>query len=77
MRASAHHLIRKLFAVGTTIVALGVLVPVASAGHRSRFISRRSATPDALRRHFVELQPIPAGTEINYSGPDTTTSSRC
>jgi len=71
MRASAHHSIRKLLAVIAAIVALGVLVPVASAGTQKPFHLEKVCDTGT---HCVVITSnfaaIPAGSEINYTGPD-------
>ena len=71
MRASAHHSIRKLLAVIAAIVALGLLVPVASAGTQKPFHLEKVCDTGT---HCVVITSnfaaIPAGSEINYTGPD-------
>ena len=71
MRASAHHSIRKLFAVGIAIVALGVLAPVASAGTQKPFhLEKVCDTGTHCVVTASNFAAIPAGSEINYTGPD-------
>lgn len=63
--------IRKLLAVSTAILALGVLVPAVSAASQKPFHLEKVCDTDT---HCVvtasTFKAIPAGTEINYSGPD-------
>ena len=63
--------IRKLLAVSTTILALGVLVPSASAASQKPFhLEKVCDTATHCVVTASTFKPIPAGTEINYSGPD-------
>ena len=65
------HSIRRLLALGTAIVALGILVPAASAASQKPFHLEKvcdTATHCVVTASTFEA--IPPGTEINYSGPD-------
>ena len=63
--------IRKLLAVSTAIVALGVLVPAASAASLKPFhLEKVCDTTTHCVVTASTFGPIPVGTEINYSGPD-------
>jgi hypothetical protein len=64
--------LRKFLAVSTAIVALGVLAPAASAGSQKPFHLEKVCDVAAGRCVVTEstFAPIPAGTEINYSGLD-------
>ena len=64
--------LRKLLAVSTAIVALGVLAPAASAGSQKPFHLEKVCDVAAGRCVVTAstFAPIPAGTEINYSGLD-------
>jgi hypothetical protein len=71
MRASGHRSIRKLLAVATAIVALGVLAPVASAGTQKPFhLEKVCDTGTHCVVTASNFAAIPAGSEINYTGPD-------
>ena len=71
MRASTRHSIRKLFAVGTAIVALGVFAPLASAGSQKPFhLEKVCDTGTHCVVTASNFAAIPAGSEINYTGPD-------
>ena len=63
--------IRKLLAVSTAILALGVLVPAASAASQKPFhLEKVCDTATHCVVTASNFKPIPAGSEINYSGPD-------
>ena len=70
MRASAHRSIRKLLVVSTVIVAFGVLVPVASAASQKPFHLEKVCDGTGCVVTASDFAPIPAGTEIHYTGPD-------
>ena len=72
MRASAHHSIRKFFAVGITIVALGVLAPVGLGGDTKAVPTwRRSATPGrtASSPRRTRSDPRGIGDQLHRPGP--------
>lgn len=71
MRASARHSIRKLLAVSIAIVAaLGMLAPVASAGSQKPFHLEKVCEGTRCVVTSSNFAAIPAGSEINYTGPD-------
>jgi hypothetical protein len=62
---------RRLLAVSTAILALCVLVPGASASSQKPFhLEKVCDTATHCVVTASTFKPIPAGTEINYSGPD-------
>ena len=63
--------IRKLLAVSTAILAFGVLVPAASAASQKPFhLEKVCDTATHCVVTASNFKPIPAGSEINYTGPD-------
>ena len=71
MRASARPLIRKLLVVSTAIVVLGALAPVASGGTQKPFhLAKVCDTGTHCVVTASNFAGIPAGSEINYTGPD-------
>jgi len=63
--------IRKLLAVSTAILALGVLVPtVAAASPKPFHLEKVCDTATHCVVTASTFKAIPPGTEINYSGPD-------
>ena len=62
--------LRKLLAVSTAIVALGVLVSAASAASQKPFYLEKVCEGTHCVVTASTFAPIPVGTEINYSGPD-------
>ena len=69
MRASARHSVRKLLAVIAATVALGLLVPVASAGTQKPFhLEKVCDTATHCVVTASNFAGIPAGSEINYTG---------
>jgi hypothetical protein len=70
MRPSAYHSIRKLLAVGTAIVAMGVLAPLALAGSQKPFHLEKVCEGTQCVVTASNFAAIPAGSVINYTGPD-------
>jgi hypothetical protein len=62
--------LRKLLAVSAAIVALGVLVPAASAGTQKPFHLEKVCEGTRCVITASDFKAIPAGSEINYTGPD-------
>jgi hypothetical protein len=62
--------IRKLLAVTTAIVVLGVLVSAASAASQKPFHLEKVCEGTVCVVTASDFEAIPPGTEINYSGPD-------
>lgn len=62
--------VRKLLALSTAIVALVVLVPGASASSQKPFHLEKVCEGTLCVVTSSTFAPIPAGTEIEYSGPD-------
>ena len=70
MRACARHSVRKLLAVCTAVVAFGGLVPVASAASQKPFHLEKVCEGTRCVVMSSNFAGIPAGSEINYTGPD-------
>jgi hypothetical protein len=62
--------LRKLVALGTAIIAIGVLVPVASAGTQKPFHLEKVCEGTRCVITASDFNAIPPGSEINYTGPD-------
>lgn len=62
--------IRKLLALSAAVVALGVLVPGASAASQKPFHLEKVCEATHCVVTASTFAPISAGTEINYGGPD-------
>jgi len=62
--------LRRLLAVSVAIVALGVAVPVASAASQKPFHLEKVCDAAGCVLTDSNFAPMPAGTEIHYTGPD-------
>ena len=62
--------LRKLLAVSVAVVAFGIAAPVASAASQKPFHLEKVCEGTVCVVTDSNFAPMPAGTEIHYSGPD-------